>query len=267
MDFRSRYLRLCTGLCIASLAIQGCKDPNRESVWNGTWKLNVSESQAYGGYFTLGIAPDGVVTVTNEAYTSNFECNSKEFKNGAGHSIVCTPLNSRQWKLTTRTDDGKDTGTSVWEVSSDGKTLTVLSNELQADGTRRSNEITYTRRAGTNGFAGRWQNTTPLKSHPRILDIALNGKLLHLAYPEIGQYSDSPLDGSIVPLHGPRVQPGSSISVKAMSSREFYSQLIFSGRVIRKVTMNISEDGRTLVQESWASDNPNERDRLVYNKQ
>lgn len=266
MDFRYRYLPLFVAFCIASVAIQGCHDRNRESAWNGTWKLNVSKSEAYGRYSTIAIAPNGVVTLTNEAFSFNFRCNNEEFQNGAARSTACTALNARQWKLTNRTN-GKDTGTAIWDISPDSRTLTIRPNTFQGDGTQSSSELIYARRGGTKGFAGRWQQITPLRSRPNVLDVALNGQRLHLAYPEIGQYSDSPLDGSIVPVHGPLVQPGASISVRAISPREFYTEQIVSGRVIRKGSMDIGEDGRTLLAESWTPANPDEKDRLVYDKQ
>jgi hypothetical protein len=266
MDSRYRYLRLCVGLCIACLVIVACKNRNRELDWNGSWKLNMSRSQAHGSYFTVGIAPNGVVTVTNEANSFNFQCNKKEFQNGAGHTTGCTPVNGGEWILKRRIN-GKVTGTFVWDISSDNETFVIRTTELRSDGTQGTSETTFDRRGGTNGFAGRWQEATPLKLRPKILDVAVDGQRLHLEYPESGQYSDSPLDGSVVPIHGMHVRPGSAISVKAISPQEFQTQLMWSGQVIRKGTLVIGEDGRTLLQESWVPENPDEKDRLVYDKQ
>jgi hypothetical protein len=204
--------------------------------------------------------------VTNEANSFNFQCNKKEFQNGASHTTVCTPVNGGEWKLTRRIN-GKVSGTFVWDISSDNETFVIRTTELRPDGTQRASETTFNRRGGTNGFAGRWQEAMPLKLRPKILDVAVDGQRLHLEYPESGQYSDSPLDGFVVPIYGPRVRSGSAISVRAISSREFQTQLMLSGQVVRKGTLEISEDGRTLLQESWAPDNPDEKDHLVYDKQ
>jgi hypothetical protein len=266
MESGCSYLRLCVVFCIVSLSMVGCKSRTRESVWNGSWKLNASRSQSYGSYFTVGIAPTGVVTVTNEANSFSFRCNGSEFQNGAGHTTVCTPANDSQWRLTGKSN-GKDSNESIWDISPDGKVLTIRSSDFHPDGTQGLSKTSFTRRGGTSGFAGRWQDTAPLRSRPKTLDIALDGQHLHFAYPEIGQYSDSPLDGSIVPIHGPRVRPGSAMSLKAIGPREFRTQLIFSGHVIRNGTLDISEDGRTLLQETWEPEDQEEKDRLVYDKQ
>lgn len=161
MDFRYSSLRLYATLYIAALMIQGCHSRNGESVWNGTWRLNGPKSEAYGRYFMIAIAPDGVVTLTNEASSFNFRCNDKEFQNGAAHTSACIALNLRQWEVTNRIN-GKDTGTAIWDISADDQTLTIRPN------TQRSSELTYARRGGTKGFAGKWQQTTPLRSRPNV---------------------------------------------------------------------------------------------------
>lgn len=255
-----RYLRLCAAFCIASLAIQGCQRLKRESAWNGTWKLSMSKSQAYGRYVTIAIAPDEVVTLTNETISVNFRCNNQEFQNGSARTSACMALNASQWKLTNRIN-GKVTGAAIWDVSSDGRTLTIR------NGTSGASEFIYVRRDGANGFAGRWQQTAPLRSVVKTLVIAQNGQYLHLASPETGQYSDSPLDGAAVPIHGPLVWLGVTGSVRAISPRQFDTQTMYSGKVIRKGTMELSGDGRTLLTESWRPDDPDEKDRLVYDRQ
>jgi hypothetical protein len=266
MGSRRTRSRLCVVLSVALLTIVACGYRNRELDWNGTWNLNMSESQAYGSYFTVGIDPNGVVTVTNEANSFNFRCNNEEFQNGAGYTTVCTPVSGNQWKLTRRIG-GMVSGMFVWDISSDGETFVIRASELHPDGAQDASETTFKRRGGTKGFAGRWQEATPLRSRPKILEVVEDGRHLHLAYPDIGQYSDSPLDGSTAPIHGPRVRSGFEISVRAISSREFQTHLILSGQMIRQGTLEISEDGRTLIQESWAPKNPDEKDRLVYDKQ
>jgi hypothetical protein len=254
------YLRLCVAFCIVSLAIQGCKDRNRESVWNGTWMLSMSKSQAHGRYITIAIAPDTGVTLTNDVGSLNFRCDDQEFQNGSAHTSACRALNARQWKLTNRIN-GKVTEAAIWGISPDDQTLTIR------NGNSGASEFVYARRGGANGFAGRWQETTPLRALLKLMVVALNGQHLHLAYPETGEYSDSPIDGSIVPVHGLLVWPGTTISVKAISPREFDTQTMYSGKAVHKSTMELSEDGRSLLAESWRPDDPDEKDRLVYDKQ
>jgi len=263
MRLACRFLLLCTALSIALLTIQGCANVNQELAWSGTWRLNLSRSHAYGPYVTIAIAPDGLVTLTNETTSFNFRCDNTEFRNGSAHTSACTAVSSTEWKLKHRMY-GKDAGTDIWDISPDGQTWTIRS---QSDRAQPSNEVIFARRAGTNGFAGRWQDTTPLLVRPRILRIVLNGWHLHLTYPTSGQYSDSPLYGSASPVQGPLVMPGVTLSVWAISARGFYTRSAISGRVIRDGTMDVSDDDRTLVVKSWRPNDPQQKDQLVYDKQ
>lgn len=84
--------------------------------------------------------------------------------------------------------------------------------------------------------------------------------------PETGQYSDAPTDGEYLPVYGPRVRPGTTIAVEACGALKLCTQTAFDGRVIRRNTLTVSRDGRTLSEESWMVANPSERDVLLYNK-
>ncbi len=185
---------------------------------------------------------------------------------GINQTTVCSSVNGSEWKMIGRRN-GKETQTSFWNISLDGKTFTTRTNRLHPDGTQTFSEKIFTRKAGTVGFPGRWQEPTPLDSLDTVLQIELNGTRLHLAYPDIGEYSDSPIDGSVVPVQGLRVAPKLAISTREISPLEFDTKTILSGRVIREGTIRISESDRTLVQESWGVQHPDEKDRLVYDKQ
>ncbi|MGA8938345.1 MAG: hypothetical protein WB439_04195 [Acidobacteriaceae bacterium] len=225
----------------------------------------MAESQAYGSYLNVGIAGDGTITKSNGVTSFSFRCNNKEFLDGA-YIGVCAPMGESEWKWT-YTLKGKHFETILWDVSPDGKMFTIHSSEIRPDGTQKVNEGIYSRRSGTAGFAGRWQDATPLKGKAKIMGLAIRGGVLHITYPEFKIYADATLNGSIVPIHGPQIRSGAAISITAMSSQELYAEWRFGGKITRGGAFDLSQDGRTIVVNSWALANPDEKNRLVYDKQ
>jgi hypothetical protein len=89
---------LCAGLCLGLIAIAGCNDPNRYAAWNGTWKLNVAESQAHN-YLLISFGPDGVATVTTEGMDFRYRCDGTAISMGQGRTGFCNPVNEVEWKI------------------------------------------------------------------------------------------------------------------------------------------------------------------------
>jgi hypothetical protein len=262
---RHTCLRLCAILCTASLALTGCKT-STQSAWSGTWKLNLAKSQAYS-HFTIAIAPGGIVTETSETRSVSFRCNNQdEFQMGLGQTTICATVNDKHWLMKNKVC-GKVAQMTSWDISPDGRTLTIRSARVLRDKPQPLNEHIWTRASGTNGFAGRWQDTTPLKSRPKVLSISLDSQRLFLAYPDVDQFSEMPLDGSAVPVNSPRILPGFTTAIKAIKPREFDTQTMRGGKVTREGTYTLSDDGRTLLQQFWTPDDPAEKDRMVYDKQ
>lgn len=262
----ARRICPCLVFTMAALTFSGCHHKGRPAAWNGIWKLNAAKSRVHGAYFTIMIAPNGDVRITNEAYSFSFRCDGKEFSNGTNHTTLCTPVSANEWRLTGKSNGGSP-HISIWDLSSDGRTLAICGSEIQPDGSEKPSEIIYERRSQGTGFAGRWQETMPLKTRPKLLVTALRGDILHLAYPEIGQYSDAPVGGTSVPLHGPRVHTGSEISITASGPQGFHTQIIFQGHVVREGTLSLSTDGKTLRQESWTPLKPSEMEVLIYDRE
>lgn len=155
---------------------------------------------------------------------------------------------------------------SAGELSADGKTLTVKETSIQADGPVKPREIVYLRTSASTGFAGGWKNIKRLGSRPQLL-LALNERSLHIAFSESGQYVDPPLDGSDAPMHGPGIPQGLTMAVTPRGPQEFLTLKKVGEQITNQGSLRLSADGRTLVEEYWHPSTPDQKVRLVYDKQ
>jgi hypothetical protein len=166
-------------------------------------------------------------------------------------------------------EEGAEIGISHWELSTDGSQLTIKSTTSvpQGVGLTKMNERVYQRTSGSAGFAGGWRDLKRLESIPQIMRLTINGRILHMETPEAGQYADLPLDGSDAPLHGPGVPAGETRAMTAHGSNEFLSLTKSQGKVLQQGSLTISADGRTIVEQYWRPNLPNERAVLTFEKQ
>jgi len=263
----SRFLRYPVMLVLSVSAINGCHGWTPS--WDGNWKLNPTKSLVKGGYITIAASPDSGIRLTNDAFNFDFHCDGKEYSNPNGKALTttCFQVNTTKWKLTYRRN-GTMSSEVFWELSPDNNTLTIQGKSIQPNGSSRAVEHVYYRRDGGKGFVGRWQAKNPLESHPTLLKLSVEGNRLHSAYPEFGEYVDAPLDGTSAPVHaGPWAREGFAVSVRKEGPLQMHTESSFEGRVYREGTLRLSDDGRTVVQESWVPERPNEKDSIVYEKQ
>ncbi|HEY2857920.1 MAG TPA: hypothetical protein VGJ21_05855 [Terracidiphilus sp.] len=258
------YLAQSLVFGIVLLALAGCRH-TPDPAWNGTWNLNSAKSQVHGRYVTLSIAPSGEGRIVNETLDAAFRCNGKESPGGPGRTTTCTQVNAHQWKWVNNGPSGPEA--TLWELSPDGNTFTIHSTETRPDGTEAPNDSVSLRRGQGTGFAGKWQDSTPMKLVSKSLVVTWDGSILRLAYADPAQLSETPDDGKRVPLRGPMAFPGSEISVKAIGSRNFKTEVTFRGKPVRDGSISLSAGGKTLRQESWEVLNPQERDVAIYERQ
>jgi hypothetical protein len=251
-------------ICAIAVVVGGCS--GAPSVWDGRWELNELKSDFIGPTFSIAISPAGEYRVDNEAFGYSFHCDGKEYPTGSGHTTTCNQVSPLAIALKGRTNGALVTNTQ-WELSKDGKTLTAKGNNIQQDGSSKYVERAFERITASTGFAGRWRDTKPFDSQPKILVLALNHGVLHLEYPEIGQFSDAPVNGNEVAVHGPKVHPGTTYSVKMHDPHQFEGEVRFAGRTVRRSDLRLSNNGQTLFDESWVPGSSDRRDLLVFEKQ
>ena len=240
--------------CIASSA-----------VWNGTWKLNQPKSIIPGPSFSITILSTGEYHLENGTYSYSFRCDGKEYPTTADRTVSCTQTSTSMDR--TGNDDRKKVGTEHWELSADGKTLTITtkSASTKTDGSVKPIEKVYSHTSGSSGFAGGWEYTKRLESRPQLV-LMLNERSLHIAFSN-GEYIDPPLDGTDAPFHGPGVPQGLTLSIKPNGPLEFLTVMKFGGHITSQGSLRLSADGGTLVEEYWPPSRPDQKATLDYEKQ
>jgi len=255
------FLWTLVGLVVAAaLACSAEKQP-----WNGTWKLNEAKSNIPGPSFSLTLLPTGEYHSDNGTYSFNFRCDGKDYPTRGTRTISCAKTGESVMDATTK-ENGKNVGTAHWKLSVDESTLTINGTSVESDGSVKTHEKVYRRTFGSNGFTGGWNDTERLKSHPPMV-LALSERTLHIAFSGSGEYMDPPLDGTDAPCHGPGVPEGLTVSIRPNGTREFLTLRRLHGQVLNQGSLRLSTDGRTLVEEYWKPEKPDQKATLVYDKQ
>ena len=257
--------KYCLNLVFVGLVstVVACSTPT--PVWDGMWKLNESKSSVPGPSVAISISPTGEYHFDNGTNTYSFRCDGKEYPAATNQTVSCTQTSDFLIDVTTKAN-GKKIRTSHWELSADGKALTIKRTAIEAAGSVKASETVYSRPSASAGFAGDWLDTKRLESRPSLL-IVMNERSLHLAFPESGQYADIPLNGSDAPLHGPGAPQGLTMAIRPYSLREFHTVKKSGGSVINEGSLSLSEDGHTLLEQYWRPERPEQKAMLVYEKQ
>lgn len=255
----------CVGWAFTGLiwmAALGCS--RALPVWDGTWKLNESKSSIAGPNFSITISPEGEYHYDNGTFRYSFRCDGKEYPTTPNRVISCSQTSTFMFDTTSK-ENGAKVATAQWELSADGKMLTIRGTSIQPDGSVKPGEVVYSRTTASSGFAGGWSNTKRLKSRPQLL-LALSEGSLHVAFSDGGLYLDAPLNGSDAPMHGPGVPQGLTMAINPHGPREFLTVRRFEGQIVNQGFLRLSADGRTLIEEYWPPSRPDQKARLVYER-
>jgi hypothetical protein len=256
--------RTVRGLCIGLILIPAVSCRGASPDWNGTWKLNPAKGDIPGPSIVVSISPDGMWHNRSlGGTTANFRCDGTEYQSTDILTINCTQVNSSEAEIT-GFKNGSKLFVARWELSPDGRFLSVKSTTFHADGSVKVKEKRYARTSGSVGFAGGWKNVNPLEEAPSIQKISLQGHTLHRSLPENDRQVDVRLDGTDAALGEP---PGATLALEERSPREFSSTMKLYGQVVSLGYWQISADGRSLTESYWVPSSPNEKAVLVYEKQ
>jgi len=257
-------------LCLTAAVLAGCHHP--PSPWDGQWNLDESKSHFAAPTFSITVSPGVVYHFDDGAIDYSFHCDGNPYPTtgGTGAFISCTETDPTTIVLKENTN-GPDSINTRWELSADGKTLTTITRLIQIDGSAKDKQLVYARDSngrdsGTSGFSGRWKATRPFDFRSKTVVLILNYNAFHLEYPDWGQFSDSRVDEPPTPIRGANQPFGFLRSVKILDPRQLQTEDTFAGRVILRTTWKVSDDGKTLCEESSAPKSPSQKNLLVYEK-
>jgi hypothetical protein len=258
-------------LCAIAAVLAGCH--LTPSPWDGQWTLNKAKSHYAAPTFSVAISPSGEYHVDNGAFGYSFLCDGKEYAAASGHTTSCTHISERAIALKGLADE--ESTSARWELSADGKTLTINADRIQIDGSGeggagrgvlKHQQKVLERVSGSSGFAGQWRETKPLESLSPTVVLILNYSAFHFENSEVGQFSDSRAGDPPSPIRGANQPDGFARSVEIPGPRQLQTEDTFDGRVIRRTSWKVSDDGHTLYEESWTPESPAQKDLLVYQK-
>ena len=233
--------------------------------WNGTWKLNEPRSSIPGPSVSITISPTGEYHFDNGTQSYNFRCDGREYAMANNRTLSCLQRSASVIDTTSK-ENGTKVGSAHWELSSDQKMLIIKRTSFHTDGSAKSKDSVYSRTSASAGFAGGWRDTKRLESIPEML-LLISDQRLHIAFPDSGQFTDPPLDGSEAAIYGPGVPEGTTMAIRPHGPQEFFTSRKLRGQIISEGSLRITADGHTLVEEYWRPDRFDEKAVLVYEKQ
>lgn len=229
-------------LVYAGLAISGLVRADGPFV--GKWKLNASRSQivdqmnvekAGANKYRFNFAGTGSETIaldgTDQAGLS-------------GTTLAVTISDPRTWTVV-RKKDGRISLRATWKLSEDGRTLRDTFTTFQADGSTSTADYIYERRAGTSGFSGTWESTSPQLIPVYELQIQpFDGDGLSLVNSSAGTTKNLTLDGKDHP--NPGVAQGYSTAGHRVNDHAVDLTDEMNGQPFDTQELRVSKDGKSL---------------------
>jgi hypothetical protein len=251
----------CVIFC-ALAAISGCRAPSPD--WNGTWKLNPSKGNFQGSIFTISISADGEYRGDNGTSSFTFRCDDeKDRPIGNNRTEACVKSGDTVLNRI-RKENGLKTNEYHWELSADGKILTMTGTAFRPTGPVITGQIVASRVSGSNGFAGQWRDPSYLQRHADMT-ISLDSQTLHIGYPSAGQYVDAPLNGADAGVSG-HAPAGLTDALRLVRRREISILAKRDGKVFEQDSLELSNDGKVITHSWWNPDQPTAKGTLFYER-
>lgn len=163
-----------------------------------------------------------------------------------------------------RKENGVKTNAYHWELSAGGKVFTSTATALRPSGPVTVAQIVASRVSGSNDFAGEWRDPGYLRRHADMT-LRLDSQTLHIGYPIAGQYMDAPLDGVDATVHGPYPE-GATYAARLAGRRKVLILMKRNGKVLNQESVELSNDGRVVIDSWWNPSRPTDRGTLVYER-
>lgn len=223
----------------------------------GTWKLNQQKSQLAGDTMSFGPAQGEAIELNAGGTKYSFRLDGNPYRSADGDTAVWKQVDPTTWTTDYRTAQGKALWTDTWTLSSDGKTLSVVSTGTKPNGQNFTDSAVYTRTAGTDGLMGSWKSTDVKLSAPNELTIAGNGLSgLSIEIAALKASLRANFDNKDVAPVGPTVPPGLTISLSRTGPASFRMVHKINGTVAYSARYTVSSDGQTMTEIGNAPGDP-----------
>jgi hypothetical protein len=228
-----------------------------QSPFAGTWKINEELSQMAGDTMSFGPAAEDAIEYTGGGIKYSFRVDGKNYRMPSGDIAIWRESGPDGWTTEYRKTDGKLLSSDTWKVSEDGKTLTLTSTGVKANGDLYTDTETYERTKGSQGLLGSWKGTSVKLSSPNVLVIQEAGlDSLIFRIPAMKAMAKANFDGREVAVEGPDVPAGLRLSISRKGPYSFHLVQKLNGTVIQTADYSVSNEGKTLTEVGGAPGDP-----------
>jgi hypothetical protein len=248
------------------LSLIGAASAAAQNPFTGTWKLNQDKSQLAGDTMKFGPAEGNAMQLTAGAFTYSFRVDGGNYAMPTGDIAIWRQTAPDTWTTEYRKTDGKLMSNDSWKLSSDGKTLTVTTSGVKANGDLYTDTADYVRTAGTDGLTGSWKSTAVKMSSPNeliIQEISLDKLLLKI--PAIKASCELNFNGRETVVDGPDIPTGLRLSLQRTGPYSFKLVQKLNGSTIKSAVYTVSEDSKTMTEVGGAPGDP--PSTMVWEKQ
>jgi hypothetical protein len=212
----------------------------------GTWKLNPAKSKLTDQMKVEAAGPNKYTFIFSGDNKESIVADGTDQAGIFGTTFAVTVLSPNQWKLVRKTD-GHMTISAIWNLSSDGNTLTDNFTGYRADSSTSNLVYKYKRTAGTSGFAGTWESTAEQVNsvyEMQLETFADDG--LSFINPAQKMTKNIKFDGKDYAAEGPNLPAGYATSGRRLSDHAVELTDKIDGKVLDTQQAEVSSDGKTL---------------------
>ena len=212
----------------------------------GTWKLNPAKSKLTDQMKVEAAGPNKYTFIFSGDNKESILADGTDQAGIFGTTFAVTVLSPNQWKLVRKTD-GHMTISAIWNLSSDGNTLTDNFTGYRADGSTSNLVYKYKRTAGTSGFAGTWESTAEQVNSVYEMQLeTYEDDGLSFINPAQKMTKNIKFDGKDYAAEGPNLPAGYATSGRRLSDHAVELTDKIDGKVLDTQQAEVSSDGKTL---------------------
>jgi hypothetical protein len=255
-------------LAFALLAVPALSAAAANNPWTGTWKLDPAQSHFTGDTFTYTKAANGLLRFSDGSTESyDFGIDGKEYTTVLGRTTSWTASGDNAWDSVIKFN-GAELVKAHRQLSPDGKTLTIIESGTKPDGSSFKDESTYTRLSGSTGLLGKWQSVKVNVSAPGTYVLAFpTASTIKWEIPSYKEWVEGKADGSDLPVVGPTVPAGLTVSVKLDSAHKLSYIVKSNGKPLTYGVQTLSTDGKSYTDVTWSAGKQSEKESGFYIKQ
>lgn len=214
----------------------------------GTWKFNREKSDLKGQTETIASLGDNKFRFSyGTAVSFDIKADGTDQTSLPGATLAITVKDPNTWEFVSKTN-GTKTGTGIWTLSADGKSILNKFKGTRPDGSEVETTGALKRVSGSGGFAGTWQVTDVSIDNPSLLQIETSTGGLVVTYPSDKVTMNVTFDGKEFPVDGPTVPKGATASAKRIDTQLIRITDKLNGKVMDTTDWKLSSGGKVLTQ-------------------